>query len=307
VSPQRIAVRFFVSPDPHAAVDLEPFIPLFHRFIQQGALEGLLIDVADYAHVPEGPGVLLVGHDVDYAIDCGGGQASLLVTRKRFGDLPLAEVVHDLLRKAVIAIQAIEGDGSAGLRFATDRLEMRSLDRLSTPNSAEQYETLRSGVAPVLEKLFEGGCEFVRVDAGDERKPLAIGVAAPEAVPVETLVQRLGGGPAVRSPKQSDWDIEVEDLAKLREEGADFQLIDVREQREFEICHLGGELIPLGTLPEKLGELDAGAHVVVHCRTGARSAKAVKLLRDAGFANAWNVRGGILAWIDRIDPSLTRY
>jgi adenylyltransferase/sulfurtransferase len=184
---------------------------------------------------------------------------------------------------------------------------MRFLDRLSTPNTAEQYEALRDGVEPVLEKLFEGGCEFVRVDAADERKPLAIGVAAPEAVPVETLVQRLGGGPAVRSLKQSDWDIEVEDLAKLREEGADFVLIDVREQHEFEICHLGGDLIPLGTLPEKLAQLDAGAHVVVHCRTGARSAKAVQLLRGEGFGNAWNVRGGILAWIDRIDPSLTRY
>ena len=103
--PQRIDVRFLVSPDPRAPVDLEPFIPLFHRFIQQGALEGMLIDVADYAHVPGGPGVLLVGHDVDYAIDSNRGRASLLVTRKRFGDLPLAEVVRDLLRKAVIAVE----------------------------------------------------------------------------------------------------------------------------------------------------------------------------------------------------------
>jgi adenylyltransferase/sulfurtransferase len=106
---------------------------------------------------------------------------------------------------------------------------------------------------------------------------------------------------------QSPWDISVEDLKKLRDEGADFVLIDVREPHEYEICHLEGELVPLGTLAEKIPELDEGAHVVVHCRSGARSAKAVEALRGAGFENAWNVQGGILAWIERIDPSLTPY
>ena len=107
--------------------------------------------------------------------------------------------------------------------------------------------------------------------------------------------------------QQSEWDITVEDLKKLRDEGADFVLVDVREPHEFEICDLGGTLIPLGSFAERMGELDAGAHVVVHCRSGARSAKAVELLRASGFGNAWNVSGGILAWIDRVDPSLTRY
>jgi adenylyltransferase/sulfurtransferase len=107
--------------------------------------------------------------------------------------------------------------------------------------------------------------------------------------------------------RQSPWDISVEDLDRLRKEKADFVLVDVREPNEFEICNLAGRLIPLKTLPARLAELDRGAHVVVHCRSGARSAKAVELLRASGFENAWNVQGGILAWIDRIDPSLTRY
>jgi adenylyltransferase/sulfurtransferase len=107
--------------------------------------------------------------------------------------------------------------------------------------------------------------------------------------------------------KQSNWDISVEDLKKLRDEGVDFVLLDVREAREYAICHLDGTLLPLGQLPERLAELDAGAHVVVHCRSGGRSAKAVEILRAAGFGNAWNVNGGILAWIERIDPTLTRY
>lgn len=84
-------------------------------------------------------------------------------------------------------------------------------------------------------------------------------------------------------------------------------LLDVREPHEFQICNLDGTLIPLKSLPSRLSELERGAHVVVHCRSGGRSAKAVELLRASVFENAWNVQGGILAWIDRIDPSLTRY
>lgn len=106
---------------------------------------------------------------------------------------------------------------------------------------------------------------------------------------------------------QSPWDIGVEELKKLRDDGADFVLLDVREPHEVEICNLGGTVIPLGSLAERIEELDRDAHLVVHCRSGGRSAKAVEMLRSAGFANAWNVNGGMLAWIDRIDPSLTRY
>ena len=106
---------------------------------------------------------------------------------------------------------------------------------------------------------------------------------------------------------QSPWDISVEELKKLRDEGSDFTLVDVREPHEYEICHLDGKLLPLGSLAGRLDELDRSAHIVVHCRSGGRSANAVKLMRGAGFMNVWNVNGGILAWIDRIDPSLTRY
>jgi len=308
--PKRIAAKFFVSPDPGAAVDVEPFIGVFHRFIQQGALEGLLLDVADYAHVPEGPGVLLVGHDVDYAIDQTGGRTGLLTTRKHFGDLPLSEVVRDLLRKSLIAIQAIEKDGGANLRFATDAVTLQFLDRLATPNTADDFEAARRGISPVFEKLFDAGCELTRAHGDDPRKPLSVSVTAREAVAADALLQKLGG-PAVRTaarpPVQTDWEIEVDVLKALRDDGSTFVLVDVRESHEYETCNLGGQLIPLGSLPQRIGELDSGAHVVVYCKTGDRSSRAVKLLRDAGFENAWNLRGGILAWIDRVDPSLTRY
>ncbi|MEX0741953.1 MAG: ThiF family adenylyltransferase, partial [Phycisphaeraceae bacterium] len=103
--------------------------------------------------------------------------------------------------------------------------------------------------------------------------------------------------------KQSDWDITPQDLKKLKDANEEFILVDVREPHEFEICHLDGKLIPLGQLNQHLDELPKDAHIVVHCRSGGRSAKAVTAMRNAGYENTWNVAGGILAWADHVDPS----
>ncbi len=103
-------------------------------------------------------------------------------------------------------------------------------------------------------------------------------------------------------------DVTVEQLKDRLDGQEAFLVVDVREQREFEICRIPGSvLIPLGELPARLAELDGHDDVVVHCKSGARSAKAVALLRDRGYSQARNLRGGILAWIDRVDPTLPRY
>jgi rhodanese-related sulfurtransferase len=307
-TPQRLSVKLFASPDPGPELQLEPFIGLFHRFVQEKQLEGLLIDVADYAHVPGGPGILLVGHDVDYAIDLAGGRTGLLTTRKRYRDLGLADVLRDTLRKALIALCAIEASGVGGLRFRSDALEIQLLDRLVAPNTDTAYEALRADVESVVAELYgDAKLELARADGGDERRPLTIRVTAQEAPEADTLLEGLGGvAPMVAEP-QSEWDISVEDLKRLRDEGGDLLLLDVREPREYEICNLGGELVPLSSLGSRMPELDPAGHIVVHCRSGARSAKAVEALRNAGFGNAWNLHGGILAWIERVDPSLTAY
>ena len=100
----------------------------------------------------------------------------------------------------------------------------------------------------------------------------------------------------------------VEEL-KIRIDRRDsFVLLDVRETQEFEICRIPGSvLIPLGELPSRLSELEGRGDLIVHCKSGARSGKAVKLLRDAGYIGARNLKGGILAWIDRIDQTLPKY
>jgi hypothetical protein len=192
MTPKRITAKFFVTPDPAAGVDLDPFIGIFHRFIQEKSLEGLLIDVADYIHVPEGPGVILIGHDVDYGIDLVGGEAGLLTTRKRIEEGTLAEALIETLRKALGAIKAIEADSSSGLRFATDRVRLQIFDRLAAPNAAEAYDAAKAEFEALATRLFAGSVEAVRrTDATDARNALAVELVASDISDVDTLLGRL--------------------------------------------------------------------------------------------------------------------
>ncbi len=89
--------------------------------------------------------------------------------------------------------------------------------------------------------------------------------------------------------------------------GDDLFILDVREPHEYQICNLRGYLIPLGELPRRVHELDSSREIVAHCRSGKRSAEAVEFLRQAGFRKIWNLKGGILAWSDEVDPLLPKY
>jgi adenylyltransferase/sulfurtransferase len=102
-------------------------------------------------------------------------------------------------------------------------------------------------------------------------------------------------------------EITVEELKARLDAKDDVFILDVREPHEFKICNLNGYLIPLAELPKRVQELDPDKDMVVHCRSGARSAKAVAFLRQAGFSKATNLKGGILAWADRIDPKVPKY
>ena len=113
--------------------------------------------------------------------------------------------------------------------------------------------------------------------------------------------------PASTDAEESD-DTTVEDLKGRLDRQDGVFVLDVREPQEYQICRIpDSTLIPLGDLPQRLTELEGRDDMVVHCKSGVRSAKAVKLLREAGFSKAKNLRGGILAWIDRVDPSLPKY
>jgi sulfur-carrier protein adenylyltransferase/sulfurtransferase len=87
----------------------------------------------------------------------------------------------------------------------------------------------------------------------------------------------------------------------------DLYILDVREPHEYQICNLGGHLIPLGDLSKRVNELDSSQEIVAHCRSGKRSAEAVEFLQRAGFRKVSSLKGGILAWSDEVDPSVPKY
>lgn len=100
----------------------------------------------------------------------------------------------------------------------------------------------------------------------------------------------------------------VQDLDQLRKTGAPHFLLDVREPDEFQTARIeGSNLIPLGSLPQHTSEIPKDKQIVVHCKLGGRSAKAVAFLLDNGFTNVWNVAGGITAWSDQVDPAIPKY
>lgn len=103
-------------------------------------------------------------------------------------------------------------------------------------------------------------------------------------------------------------EISVQELQQLKQSGSDFQLIDVREPHEFEICNLEGELIPLAEVPHNVEKISKTKKVVVHCRSGARSGQAVQWLeKNHKLENLYNLKGGILAWAKEIDNSMPTY
>lgn len=103
-------------------------------------------------------------------------------------------------------------------------------------------------------------------------------------------------------------EITVQQLQELKESGVDFQLIDVREPNEFDICDIGGELIPMGDIPSHVENISKDKQVVVHCRSGKRSGDMINWLeKNHGFENLYNLKGGILAWAREIDTDMPTY
>ncbi len=295
--PQRLAVRF---PLRGRIGDLEPAIAVFHRCIQRGWLEGQLIDVADYRHVPSGPGVMLGGHDVEYTLT----HESLAVTRKRSSDHAAATQLTDLVRMAAVAVEAFAYDGTLAVDADLGRATVTLLDRaLVHAIDDDPGDVLAETVAPALETVW-GQTPTVQGAAADDarRAPTATAVAA-EQVAAADVLERLGGSQA---PMQSPFDITVEEFAEQRGQDG-VVVLDVREESEYETVNLGGTLLPLAQLPDRLDELDRDARILVHCRAGIRGGQAVRILRDAGFDDAWSVNGALVAWADRIDPDTVRY
>jgi molybdopterin/thiamine biosynthesis adenylyltransferase/rhodanese-related sulfurtransferase len=114
-------------------------------------------------------------------------------------------------------------------------------------------------------------------------------------------------GEEAPAPELGVPEVTPKDLKSRLDKGDDLFILDVREPHEYQICNLNGQLIPLGELPRRVHELDSSREIVAHCRSGKRSAEAVDFLRKAGFRKILNLKGGILAWSDEVDPTVPKY
>jgi len=102
-------------------------------------------------------------------------------------------------------------------------------------------------------------------------------------------------------------EITATELKARQDKGDKLFILDVREPHEYQICNLNGKLIPLGELTRRVNELDSSVEMVVHCRSGKRSADAIHFLQTAGFKKLLNLKGGVLAWADEVDPKMPKY
>lgn len=192
----KLQLKIFVTPESARAVEVEDFIPVFHRWIKERLLQELVIDVANYGHVPKGPGVVLIGHGSDYFMDEGEGRLGLLHNRKRSGPAP-KDRLSDLARRTLHAATLIEREPSLGgkVRFTTNELLFRINDRLAAPaNDDATFAAVRPELETWARELF--GASFDMKRAGGAKDPFAVRITSDGGLPLATLLERAGGIPA---------------------------------------------------------------------------------------------------------------
>ena len=197
IAPQRLSVKFYFD---DLSVDMETFISVFHRWIRENVVPNeLLLDVADYKHILDGPALLLVGHEADYVIDMTDSKPGLLYVRKRDGGTDLSEALRTTLSQALNGVRLAESDVElrGKLKLRTDAATIVLLDRLNYPNGSSNgsgaspaSESAQAQLTEDLGALFGGDATITRVD-NDAREPLTFELHAPSAPDVDTLLSRL--------------------------------------------------------------------------------------------------------------------
>jgi len=188
---QHVNVKLLVR-DP-GDVDLEPLIPVFHSWIQKQVGEGLLLDVADYRHVPEGPGVVLIGHEGNYSVDNTDDRLGVRYNRKAALDGSNQDRLKQAARAALTACQRLEAESRLGgkLRFDGQEMEIFINHRVLAPNNEATREAFKSDFATFLQQLFRGG-KFTTSFSSDTRRLLGVSVKTAEPVRLADLLANLG-------------------------------------------------------------------------------------------------------------------
>jgi hypothetical protein len=191
----KLQLKIFLTPDSARAVPPEAFVPVFHRWIKERLLPDLVIDVANYLHVPEGPGVVLIGDGSDYFMDQREGRLGLLHSRKRASAAP-ADRLTDLARRTLdVAVRLEREPTLAGrVRFSPNEFVFRINDRLAAPNSDATFAVVQPELERMAAQIFAGPFELTR--SGGPKDLFTVRMTSPTDAPLVALLERAGGSPA---------------------------------------------------------------------------------------------------------------
>lgn len=188
---QHVNVKLFVR-DPEK-LDLERLVPIFHGWIQEQGSDELLLDVADYRHVPAGPGVVLIGHEANYSVDNTGSRLGVRYNRKAALEGGNLDRFAQATRAALIACRRLESDPrlEGRLRINGREIELFVNDRLLAPNSAATRVAAEPEVRQFFETLFAGSEFSLAYANGDPRRLFSVTVTSSRPFTTEDLLNNL--------------------------------------------------------------------------------------------------------------------
>ena len=187
---QKINVKFFAEKGDQ--VPLKDLIPVFHRWIQQDKLEGMLIDVTEYTHVHQGPGLLLIANEANYSLDEMDGKRGMLYNQKRTPEKSGEEHLKIAFRRALQACALLEKEPEAAgkLKFAVNHLQVFINDRLAAPHHSQTNEELEKVLKPLLDILFDGA-KYLLIAERDPKKRSGFEIKVDKPSDLETILQKL--------------------------------------------------------------------------------------------------------------------
>lgn len=193
----RIGVKFFL--DGGDAVALAEYIPIFHRWIQNHSVDGVLIDVADYSHVYAGPGVLLIAHEGNYSMDESGDRRGLVYYSKHTRNRSLSDSLASVCKTALNACLQLEREPEleGRITFVGHELQIFANDRLSAPNTHETFTAFEPLLAGFLDSAY-AGADYSVTREPDPGERFSVTVKAAQPVKTSDLLARLAalnGGP----------------------------------------------------------------------------------------------------------------
>jgi hypothetical protein len=183
---QHINIKFYLE-NPET-INLADYAAVFNTWIQNQRLEELLIDVADYLHVHNGPGIMLIGHEADYSLDNRAGRLGLLYNRKAQLEGTTEEKLVQAVRAALTAAQILEKEN--GLKFNGSEVQVIVNDRLLVPNTAETFVALETDIKSFFNQLYDGA-DYSLSHNDDRRERFTLNVKTEAKFDVDTLLKNL--------------------------------------------------------------------------------------------------------------------